>query len=87
MVPEQAPPIRQGTPRMSETPAKPGQAPAPAPAPAAAATPAAPRSYVVREVQNGWIAQPCAGTAPGPEFVAIEPDACAALVRAWCAAR
>jgi hypothetical protein len=84
-VPDHAAPIGQGIPTMSETPARP---PAPAPAaPPAPAPPRAPRSYVVREVVNGWIAQPCEGSTPGPESVAVEASACAALLRAWCADR
>jgi len=76
---------------MSETPAKPEpQAPAKPPAPAApAAAPArrGPRSFVVREVNGGWIAQPCEGITPGAESVAVVPEALAALLRDWAAQR
>lgn len=62
--------------------------PAPAkPLPMQAAAPRGPRSFVVREVGGGWIAQPCEGVQVGPESVAVAPDALAALLRAWAAER
>lgn len=64
----------------------PEPAPAPAPAPRQAATPGA-RSYVVREVANGWILTPCLGVTLGAEHVAVAPEGAAELLRAWCAER
>jgi hypothetical protein len=62
--------------------------PLPYPArPVQASAPRGPRSFVVREVGGGWIAQPCEGITPGAESVAVAPDALAALLRAWAAER
>lgn len=62
-------------------------APAAQPMPQQAAAPRGPRSFVVREVGGGWIAQPCEGITVGLESVAVAPDALASLLREWAAAR